>query len=642
MSSKSTTARGLALAGLLLLLGPSEGLAAGAGNPVKETQALRGLDGKSLPLKAPAGGATVLIFYSSECPISNAYSPTFTELQARYRGKPMRWIGICMDPDLTDAEVRTHASDFKLEFLLARDRRGSFARSIGATKTPEAFVIDDRGKVSYHGRIDDQFVARRVRNANPGRNDLASALDAVLNGKPVPSPYVEPVGCPIPEPPAVTGHPTYAHDIAPLIQKNCLECHRKGQVAPFGLESYEQARKRADDLASVVDERSMPPWKASPHFGVRFKGDRSLSAKEIATFAAWAEAGAPEGDRRELPPAPKFPEDWALGTPDLVLDIGTDFQVPADGGDIYRCFVIPTHLDHDTYITAIEYQIGNRRVVHHVLAYVDVSGEARKRDAADPGPGYLCFAGPGEPIHGDLGGWAPGNLPDQLPEGVGRTLPKGADVIVQLHYHPSGRPETDRTRIGLHFARRPIRQIIHWTAAANPEMKLPPGESNIEIKAAWQAPVDVVALAVLPHMHLLGRDMTMTLTYPDGKVQDLIRIDDWDFNWQYSYFFEKPIDVPKGSVVHLVAHYDNSSANPHNPNKPPKEVHWGEATTDEMCIGFIAVTKKGQDLTRPGEKDDLGETFRKQIEEFREKQRQAKEEEKRKAAKDSRNESASK
>jgi hypothetical protein len=257
--------------------------------------------------------------------------------------------------------------------------------------------------------------------------------------------------------------------------------------------------------------------------------------------------------------------------------------------------------------------------VHHVLAYVDTTGEGRKKDAADPGPGYQCFSGPGVEIHGDLGGWAPGNQPSILPDGIGRSLPRNADVIIQIHYHPSGKVEHDRTRIGLRFARRPIRQILHWNAAANLEMKLPAGRSDIEIHADWSVPVDLIAHALSPHMHLLGKDMQMSVTFPDGRMQDLIRIDQWDFNWQYSYYFQEPLELPKGSVVKVVAHFDNSAGNPRNPNKPPKEVTWGEATTDEMCIGFIAVTKKGQDLTRAGELDDLLEIFKAQRDDYRRK-----------------------
>jgi hypothetical protein len=280
---------------------------------------------------------------------------------------------------------------------------------------------------------------------------------------------------------------------------------------------------------------------------------------------------------------------------------------------VLRC---STNLDKDVYVSAIEHRPGNRRVVHHMLSYVDTSGKARERDLADPGPGYSCFGGPGDPIDGDLGGWAPGMRPSQLPEGIGRSLPRKSDVIVQVHYHPDGKPETDRSTIGLYFARKPVKQLLHWNAAANPEMQLPPGESNIEIQARWELPADVVAYAVTPHMHLLGKDMLMAVKYPDGRVQDLIKIDDWDFNWQYSYYFQNPLVLPKGAELVVTAHFDNSASNPRNPNKPPKLVTWGEATTDEMCVGFLAVTKKGLDLTRPGERDDLAEIFRKQIEDY--------------------------
>jgi mono/diheme cytochrome c family protein len=640
MSEKTvfaTIARGLVLGGFLLSLLGGRGTLLGGEPSALKNVTLRGLNNDRIKLSVPTGGATVLIFYSSECPISNAYSPTLQELIGKYQQRPVEWVGICVDPDLSDSEVKTHASDFKLGFRIARDPIVSFARRIGATVTPEAFVLDDKGQVRYHGRIDDQFVARRVRNAVPSGNELREAIAAVLNGKEVAVAHVAAVGCPIPEAPAAIASPTYSKDVAPILQQNCQECHRRGQVGPFPLESYEQARKRAPDIASVVEGRAMPPWKASPHFGVKFKDARVLSEKDIATIVAWSDAGASEGDPHDLPTPRKFPDDWQLGTPDFIVDIGTDFQVPASGDDIYRCFVIPTKFDKDLYVTAIEYRPGNRSIVHHLLTYVDVSGGGRKRDEADPGPGYSCFSGPGEPIHGDLGGWAPGNPPSVLPDGIGRSLPRGADIIVQIHYHPSGKAETDRSRIGLHFSRKPIRQTLHWTAAADLGMQLPAGNSNVEIKAAWPVPVDLVAHAVTPHMHLLGHDIAMSITFPDGRVQDLIKIDDWDFNWQYSYFFEKPMDLPKGSVLNVVAHYDNSASNPHNPNKPPKLVKWGEATTDEMCVGFLAVTKKGQDLTRPGEKDDLMEIFQKMREEYMKRR----ETEKQKSQQDSQKKTAS-
>jgi hypothetical protein len=405
--------------------------------------------------------------------------------------------------------------------------------------------------------------------------------------------------------------PTYATEVSRIIQKNCQECHRKGQVGPFPLEIYEHARKRARDIAAMTGLRTMPPWKAVPGFGKRFQHDRSMPAAEIATLAAWADAGAPLGDPALLPPPASFPGEWGLGTPDLVLEIPEAFSIPAAGTDIYRCFVIPTNLPSDTYVSAIEYRPDNRRVVHHILGWVDTSGAGRKKDAADPGPGYSCFSGPEVQYRSDFGGWSVGRDPATLPDGVGYSLPRGADLILQIHYHPDGKPETDRSKIGLHFATTPIKQTVHRPFAFNAGLFLLPGKKNIEVKASWTVPVDLVALGVTPHMHKIGRDMAMMVTYPDGRTDDLIKIADWDFGWQNSYFFEQPVDLPKGSVLRVVAHYDNSSSNPHNPNKPPRLVTWGPATTDEMCIGFITVTKKGQDLTRPGEVDDLEEIIRK-------------------------------
>jgi hypothetical protein len=609
---------------LATILSIAQGAAAatggdGAKSPV-ELGALRGPDGRQVELAPPKDGFSALVFYSSECPISNAYSPTLNGLVAAFPAGRVRWFGICVDPDLSDADVRAHTRDFDLKFPVVRDRHGTFAHKIGATMTPEAFVVDDKGQIRYHGRIDDQFVARRVRNANPNGNDLRDALTSLMKGEEVARPHVPAVGCPIPEPRGAEANITFCKDIAPILQKNCQECHRRGQVGPFPLETYEQARKRANDLAAVAEDRSMPPWKAARNIGVKFKHDRSLSDQDISRIISWAESGAPEGSPEDLPPAPEFSNDWGLdGGPDLVVETGVDFEVPASGSDIYRCFVVPTNLAKDMYVSGIEYRPGNRRVVHHILAYVETKGEARKKDASEPGPGYTCFSGPGIEIQGDLGGWAPGSQPTQLPDGIGRALPRGADIVIQVHYHPSGKPEVDRTRIGLRFSRKPVRQVLHWNAALNREMKLAPGDSRAEVRAEWKAPVDVVAHAVAPHMHLLGKDMTMSLTFPDGRTQDLIRIDDWDFNWQYTYYFEKPIELPAGTVLRVLAHYDNSEGNLRNPNHPPKEVGWGEATTDEMCIGFIALTKKGQDLTRPGEKDDLLDIFKSQRDDYRKK-----------------------
>jgi alkyl hydroperoxide reductase subunit AhpC len=571
--------------------------------------------GQDLALRAASGGATALVFYSTECPISNYYSPTLNELAARFGPERLKLVGVCVDPDVSAEDWASHAREYDLKFPVVRDPKGRLAAAFGVTRTPEAVVLDDQNAVRYLGRIDDQWAKRLVKTARPQTHELADAVDAVLNGREVAVAEAEAVGCPIPQVEASEGGAvTYTRDVAPILNKNCRECHRKGQIGPFPLETYEQAKKRADDLVYVVEERLMPPWKPRPGFGPAFEHDRSLSPEEVATLAAWVEADAPEGDPADLPPAPTYNDGWTMGTPDLVIEMPEEFQVPATGGDIYRCFVIPTDLPKDMYIAGIDYRPGNPRVVHHILGFVDTSGEARKKDAAEgtDRDGYTCFGGPEIKTDNDLGGWAPGVEASALPEGVGRALPKGSDVVMQVHYHPNGKAESDRSRIGLYFARKPVKQTFHWWVAWDRDFRLDPDDpSTWEVKAqTLPLPLDLELLSVAPHMHLLGKDMTMWAEVPDGEGRpprriDLIDIDKWDFQWQNQYYLRQPIDLPKGSVVKLIAHFDNSADNPRNPNSPPRPVTWGEATTDEMCIGFFGIVKKGQDLTKAGEKDDL-------------------------------------
>ncbi len=402
--------------------------------------------------------------------------------------------------------------------------------------------------------------------------------------------------------------PTFSRDVAPILRARCQECHRAGQVGPFPLVTFEQARKRAADLVSAIEDRRMPPWKPAAGFGPSLRHDPSLTPVEVSTLARWVEGGTPPGDDRDLAPARPFADGWTLGTPDLVLEPAEDFAVTGSGPDLYRCFVIPTNLPADVYVSAVEYRPGNRRVVHHLMAFVEVANAGRARDAADPGPGYSSYSGAGVEIVGDLGGWAPGNAATHLPEGVGRSLPKGADVILQVHYHPDGRPEVDRTGIGLHFARKPVRQTLQWKGVMSRNIRLPAGEADIRVKASWFVPVAVDLLAVAPHMHRLGRDMKITASYPDGRSVDLIHIPDWDPDWQGTYTFEGPVHLPKGSTVRVVGRFDNSDR-PENPHRPPQLVKFGHGSTEEMCVGYLAVVKAGQDLTRPGEKDDLFSTL---------------------------------
>lgn len=392
---------------------------------------------------------------------------------------------------------------------------------------------------------------------------------------------------------------TFAKHIAPILWKNCAGCHRPGEIGPFSLLTYEDASKRAEFIAELTAKRRMPPWRPEANFG-KFHDERRLTDREIGLIAGWAESGAPEGNASDLPKPPKFSDGWQLGEePDLVLEMPETYLVPADGPDIYRCFVIPIPLDKDTYVRGVEFRPGNHTVVHHAIMFLDSLKEARKKDAQDNEPGYASFGGPEINPTGGLGGWAPGTVPRFLSDGIVTYLKKGSDLVLQVHYHPSGKPEEDKSTVGVYFSKaakgKPVK-IVTGIAVVQPELSIPPGEARAESTGESQPlPAEVEVLGITPHMHNLGREMKVTATKPGGDAEvPLIWIKDWDFNWQGQYHFKEPVRLPKGSVIRVQAVYDNSSENPKNPNSPPQPVQWGLQSTDEMLLCSVQVVADKQ------------------------------------------------
>lgn len=384
---------------------------------------------------------------------------------------------------------------------------------------------------------------------------------------------------------AAEAAPTFNHDIAPILYQNCATCHRPGEVAPFSLLTYQDAAKRAKQIASVTQSRFMPPWKAEPGYG-SFKNERRLSDDQIAMLRDWAANGAPEGDPAQKPEPPKFTDGWQAGMPDQVFTMPAKYALAADGPDQYRCFVIPMNLDHDVYVKTFEFRPENRRVVHHAIVYSDPTGAARK--LATNGGSYSCFGGPRFAPVGLVGGWAPGGTAESAGPGMAVTVPKGTDLVLQIHYHPSGKAEQDQSSLGMTFGDPPTvgRGLILLNSRA---IRIPAGESHYVVKAGITVPEDVELLGITPHAHYLAKDMKVDARLPDGSVTHLIWIKDWDFNWQGQYRYSKPVNLPKGTRVELEYTYDNSAANPRNPSNPPVLVHWGEQTTDEMALAFLNV-----------------------------------------------------
>ena len=392
---------------------------------------------------------------------------------------------------------------------------------------------------------------------------------------------------------------TYTRDIAPLFAQHCQSCHRDGDIAPFPLTSYDAAHTRRNKILRTVERRKMPPWPPVPGHG-DFLEDRRLADADIARLRAWVAAGAPQGDPRDLPPPRVVPAQWTAGDPDVVLTPTVPFEVPAGDQDLYRCFVIPTAFAEDRYVTSAEFLPGDRRIVHHVLTYIDTSGQAEALDRGDPEPGYTCFGGPGfAGAQLGMGGWAPGARPIVVPEGVGMLLPAGARLVMQVHYHNrTGTVVQERSRVGLRFARATVDKRLRVIPVLNMGFRIPAGAERHVVRASFTLPPtwNLHAVAVSPHMHLLGREMRVTATYPDGTTRPLIYIDDWDFHWQGSYTFRQPVPLPGGTRLDVEAVYDNSTRNRRNPTSPPREVGWGDATTDEMCIAFIRATVDAERL----------------------------------------------
>ncbi len=376
---------------------------------------------------------------------------------------------------------------------------------------------------------------------------------------------------------------TFSEHIAPIVFEKCAGCHRPGEAAPFSLTDYTSTRRRARTIQRVVEQRYMPPWHADEGWG-QFRGDRSLSEAQIDLISRWVEAGAPEGDPAKTPQLPDFPDGWSLGQPDLIVEMAEPFEVYAEGKDIYRYFALPLDLETDQWVRAVEVRPSARSVVHHVLFFLDDSGKARDLDGRDGRPGFNRKAfNPS----GSLGAWAVGGSPPELEPGYALPLPQGSDLVLQTHFHPSGKREFEKTRIGIYFAEGPPeKKLIEFQVppvfGALTGLNVAPGESNHVLRDHLVVPEDLDLIMVWGHAHQICVSMEVTARLPDGSTAKLFRIGDWDFNWQDQYVYAEPVRLPQGTRIETVITYDNSRENPVNPHHPPRRIFWGEESTDEM------------------------------------------------------------
>ncbi len=375
---------------------------------------------------------------------------------------------------------------------------------------------------------------------------------------------------------------TFNEHIAPMIHQNCTTCHRPGAAGPFSLITYEEVRKKARTIQRTVESRYMPPWHPVNE-SVKFAHDRRLSEKEIMTLVGWIESGMAEGSG-VAPKFPQFADGWQLGQPDLIVSMAEAFPIPAEGPDIYRNFALKLDLEEDKWVRAVEMRPGTRTVVHHSLLFLDNTGTAVEMDGKDGKPG---FRGMGFRRSGSLGAYVPGSTARFLPEDLALALPKGSDIVLSTHFHPTGKPEEERSFVGIYFAEkppsRPLANIqVPPAFGRGMGIDIPAGEKAYRITDRFTLPVEVDAFSVGGHAHYLCKEMKMTAKWPDGNELVLIQIDNWDLNWQDRYYFAETLRLPAGTVLVSELLYDNSAENPANPFHPPRRIRWGHESTDEM------------------------------------------------------------
>ena len=525
---------------------------------------LAGKGGKLSDFKAAK--RTIVAFTSTSCPICKKYAPSLARLEKEYAAKGVAFLFV--NPTATD-EVKDHG--FAGRYVHDKDSR--LTAALGATSTAEVFVLDSARTVVYRGALDDQYGLGYSLDA-PRSRYLSAALDEALAGKVPAVAATTAPGCAL-EPdadkaPAVAL--TYHARVERIVQANCVECHRKGGVAPFALETYDDVVAHRGMIKKVVDAGTMPPWFAAHAKADHspFSNDRSLTAADKKDLLDWLAGDRKKGDPADAPLPRRYESGWLIGKPDAVFEIPRAVAVKAEGTMPYQNLRVETNYDEDRWVRALEVQPTAREVVHHVLVFAVPKGQ---RIGGGEAAGFFAV-------------YVPGNNVLIYPDGYAKKLPKGATLLFQIHYTPNGKATTDRTKLGLVFADEAPRHEIQVTGIANTRFQIPAGADNHEVTAKIPVPFDAKVLALFPHAHLRGKAAKYDLKTPDGKSATLLEVPHYDFNWQLQYRFAVPVAAPRGSTITYTAWYDNSDKNPANPDAT-KPVRWGQQTYEEMHLGYV-------------------------------------------------------
>jgi Ca2+-binding EF-hand superfamily protein/mono/diheme cytochrome c family protein len=537
---------------------------------------------------------TVIALTSTSCPISKKYLPTLVDLHRDFAPQGIRFILVnCVATDKLE-EIKTAASQFQPNIEYVFDKDSQFLSTLPATSTTDVFLLDSSHTILYHGAIDDQY-GFGYSIDTPRYHYLRDALSAAVAQRSILISATAAPGCVLQSKTKATEptQVTYHNQIARLLQRHCVECHREGGVGPFKLDTFEDAVAHASMIREVLDRGIMPPWFAladkkqqkSPWIN-----DRSLSELEKEELFAWIDNKMPEGDPKESPVPRNFADGWLIGKPDAVFEFASPVKVKATGTMPYQNILVDTHLEQDHWVQAIEVRPGNPSVVHHVLVFIQGGDEAEgpRDDAEDERGGYW-------------GVYVPGNSTLVYPAGYAKRIPKGAKLRFQMHYTPNGTATEDSTRIGLVFTKEDPKHEIRVAGIVNRGFRIPAGADNHPVVGSIKnIPADVQVLAFLPHMHLRGKAARYDLI-SGGESRTMLDIPRYDFNWQLLYRYAEPVAIKAGDTLQFTAWYDNSSNNPANPD-PNKEVRWGPQTFDEMHLGYVEYVVPG---AKPGEPNPL-------------------------------------
>jgi thiol-disulfide isomerase/thioredoxin len=524
----------------------------------------------------PDSKAFVLVFTNTTCPLVQRYLPALARLETEYRSKGVQFLAVNVSADDSIAAMAAQAVRHEVPFPFVKDFDAACARSLGVKRTPEAVILDGERRLRYRGRIDDQYRLGGARPA-PSRHDLKEALDAVLAGKEVKVKETPVDGCliTVADLPAPKNPVTFAEHVAPILHKHCVECHRPGTAAPFSLLTYRQVAVRADTVAEVVREQRMPPWYGAPEH-TEFVNHRGLTARERETILQWVKGGLERGAEAKLPRPPAEVDRWQIGKPDLIVP-APEQDLPADGVVPYKYVFLPHVFLEETWVQGVQILPDNPRVLHHCnMAWVRL--------------------GEGFKISNFITGAVPGGDPMRLDNGVAYRIPKGATLVLQVHYVTTGKLEKCRIRVGFRYAVGKVQKQLRFVYLMDNRFAIPPGAPAHRVGTSRMLDCDAVGVGLFSHMHLRGRDMTFRAHYPDGRSETLLVIPNYNFDWQQAYRWEPGKKrFPKGTRLECFAHYDNSTFNPYNPD-PKATVREGQQTHQEMMNGFFFYTDAGEKL----------------------------------------------